>query len=151
MVASVCCHCTCLFEICRNPRQTYCAKIACQNARKQRWRREKLQTDPSYQENQKASQAKWLKKNTPYWQRYREQHPAYTTKNRQQQRVRQQVKRQLIVPLAQEHPIKNMINSSEYYQLLPVQPGHNASLFASGCVAKSDALIVKISLISASC
>jgi hypothetical protein len=151
MVTSVCCHCNCLFEIFRNPRQTYCAKIGCQNARKQIWRRQKLQTDRNYQENKKASQAKWLQKNTTYWQRYREQHPGYATKNRQQQRVRQQVKRQLIVPLAQEQAIKNIINTSEYYQLIPVQPGNNVSLFATHSLAKSDALIVKISLISASC
>lgn len=149
MSTSACFHCNCLFEICRNPKQTYCAKIACQNARKQRWRRQKLHTDTHYHENQKASQAKWLKKNTSYWRRYREQHSAYTTQNRQKQRLRQQVRRQSVVSLAQKHTIKNRINSSEYYQLIPVQIGNNASLFATHPLAKSDALIVKMSLLSA--
>jgi hypothetical protein len=149
MAPSVCCYCNGLFEIYRNPTQTYCAKRACQNARKQRWRRQKLQIDASYQENKKASQSRWSTKNPTYWQEYRERHPAYTSRNRQQQRVRQQRKRRLAVGLAQEVAIKKTIHRSEYYQLVPVALGDNASLFATRPLAKSDALIVKISLVSA--
>ena len=143
-----CCHCNCYFEIYRNPTQTYCSETACQNARKQKWRRQKLKDDASYQENQKSSQARWVKKNTDYWRRYREQHPAYQEKNRQQQRERQQKIRRLVVFQAQEQSTKSVLTRGEYYQVIPLELANNASLFATRPLAKSDALLVEISFMT---
>ena len=58
----------------RNPRvkdQKYCGERACQNARKNKWRKEKLRTDEAYREGVRESQNQWLEKNPNYWKQYR--------------------------------------------------------------------------------
>lgn len=70
------------------PRQTYCSDSDCQKVRKRRWQTKKLGTDPDYQSNQKAAQAKWRESHPGYWGEYRENHPEYTACNRRRQRMR---------------------------------------------------------------
>lgn len=57
------------------PHQTYCSAPACQRERKQRWHRNKLQTDPDYRDNQHRTQRDWLNRHPDYWRQYREEHP----------------------------------------------------------------------------
>lgn len=52
-----------------------------------------MSNDESYRLNQKDCQTRWGKKNPDYWKRYREEHPRYTEKNREKQRVRNRIKR----------------------------------------------------------
>lgn len=53
------------------PNQTYCSSPKCQQARKRLWQRDKLRSDPDYQENQRAAQQAWARRNPDYWQHYR--------------------------------------------------------------------------------
>jgi hypothetical protein len=83
-----------------------------------------------------------VEKNPGYWKQYRANHPDYVTKNREQQKGRNLRNRSLCNQsviaksdaLIQENPVETGI-----YQLIPVT--HLA-------IAKSDALIVKISPIT---
>lgn len=77
-----------------NPRlkgnQKYCGDPLCQRARKREWHRNKMATDPEYRASQRESLKKW-RKNRPadqYQRQYRESHPDYVSKNREQQRQR---------------------------------------------------------------
>ena len=70
------------------PDQQYCSRRICQNARRQRWRKEKLASDPDYKANQYDAQRRWCEKNPEYWKKYRASHPAYTQRNRHLQRER---------------------------------------------------------------
>lgn len=70
------------------PLQTYCSAPSCQQHRKRQWQRNKLQTDPDYQENQQRAQKSWIGRNPDYWRRYRKSHPKYVDRNRTLQRAR---------------------------------------------------------------
>ena len=74
--------------------QTYCSKPECQRERRRRWQRQKLREDPDYRANQTAAQRRWRERHPDYWSRYRRTHPAYTERNRQQQRQRNRYRRQ---------------------------------------------------------
>lgn len=84
-----CAHCGRFFI--PNPRvkdQSYCGRKECQRARKTRWQREKMKTDPEYQANQRESQRSWRERNPGYWKQYRMRHPDYAMRNRLLQRHR---------------------------------------------------------------
>lgn len=66
----------------------YCSRKACQRARKTRWQRKKMATDPDYRKNQVESLENWRKHNSDYWRQYRESHEDYRDRNRQLQKVR---------------------------------------------------------------
>lgn len=70
------------------PRQSYCSVAPCQRERRKRWQRDKLQQDPDYRDNQSRAQRAWLDRNPHYWRNYRDEHPEYAERNRQQQRER---------------------------------------------------------------
>ena len=70
------------------PRQSYCSDAPCQRERRKRWQRDKLQQDPDYRDNQSRAQRAWLDRNPDYWRNYRDEHPEYAERNRQQQRER---------------------------------------------------------------
>jgi hypothetical protein len=87
-----CVHCG--RKVLANPRlkgnQSYCNLTACQNARKKKWYQQKIDSDPDYAARQKECKRIW-RKNKPahvYQKRYRETHPNYIVKNREQQRER---------------------------------------------------------------
>lgn len=129
----------------RNPHQSYCSKSSCQNARKNFWRVQKRLKDPDYQVNQINSNKKWLNKKPSYWRDYRKHHPDYTQRNRDQCRHRKQKKRLQSTQIEMDTQFaksdafsdKNIIESGTY-TLTPLQDRF----------AKSDALTVKISLIT---
>lgn len=60
--------------------------------RKNRWKQQRLKSDPDYRSNQKSAQQKWQSSNPDYWRAYREANPEYTDRNRQQCRERGQLK-----------------------------------------------------------
>lgn len=72
----------------QTPRQLYCAKAECQQARKRLWQKTKRKTDHDYHENQAQAQSNWRGNHPDYWRRYRETHPDYAASNRRQQRQR---------------------------------------------------------------
>nr|WP_321466172.1 hypothetical protein [uncultured Desulfobulbus sp.] len=77
--------------------QRYCGVKDCQRARKRKWQREKLESDPDHRANKRESQRAWQSKNPSYWQEYRRKNPTYGERNRQLQRVRDRAKRQVPV------------------------------------------------------
>ena len=142
-----CAHCHQTFRTKRNPAQHHCAKQACQNARKRHWRKHKHIGDPDYRENRRRANKKWKKHHAGYWRKYRTTHPEYVERNRQQQqqRDRQRAKSKFerdASPLAKGDALaaKNAIQSG-VYRITPV-PDID--------LAKSDALLVKISLMTTS-
>lgn len=143
-----CAHCGKPFTPCpRVKNQTYCSHSKCQRARKRLWHKQKLVVDEHYRESQEAAKSNWQKNNADYWRKYRAIHPQYTQRNREKQRIRNQERRKNI-PLQKltSQPIAKMdaingdsVEISGKYQLIPISgPG----------IAKMDALIVQISLIS---
>jgi hypothetical protein len=75
----------------RNPRarnQRYCGAKPCQQARKNKWQRNKQQVDSDHKINKEESQRAWRQQNPDYWKLYRERNTEYCERNRQLQRKR---------------------------------------------------------------
>ena len=71
-----------LFE--PNPRvknQRYCGEKDCQRARKRKWQKDKLATDPDYKANQRECQIEWHARHPGYYNSYRKSHPRYCQRN----------------------------------------------------------------------
>ena len=127
----------------RNPRvknQLYCSAKSCQQARKNKWQREKQQTDPDYRANKKESQRSWQERNPGYWRQYRNRNTEYCEMNRKQQKVRDNHRRSADDEIRSSHLAKKdtlnqfFHDTTESYYILPV---------IDNC-AKKDALTVKI-------
>ncbi len=87
----ICIHCgeNCLLNIRLKGKQSYCGKKGCQQARKNKWERDKLK-DPGYRKARSAQKSIW-RKTKPidrYQKRYRSTHPDYEKVNRGQQKER---------------------------------------------------------------
>lgn len=77
-----CSHCGRLFSC--DPRvknQRYCGEKDCQRARKRKWQKEKLGTDPDYKANQRACQIDWHKRHPGYYAIYRRDRPGCRERN----------------------------------------------------------------------
>ncbi len=146
-IKKCCAHCHEAFTAQRNPLQQYCGHQACQNARKCHWRKQKRADDPDYRQNQRRANQKWRKQHSvTYWRQYRAAHADYTQHNRQQQGNRDQQRSQ-----------KAHFGDASFLANSDALGGKNPDL--SGCyrlsrvtpdLANSDALIVKISVITTS-
>jgi hypothetical protein len=133
-----CHHCGGYLVKCRNPNQRYCPKPDCQKRRKNLWRCNKLGTDSDYKSNQNAANRRWQESHKDYWQNYRAKHPDYVMRNREKQRIRDQKSKASHLAKSDASTPKNMVISGTYH-LIPVTESN---------LAKSDALIVKIALIT---
>lgn len=126
----------------RNPNQTYCSSSACQNVRKNRWRCLKIRDDIDYKSNQQAAQQRWQSKHLGYWKNYRLNHPEYVKRNREAQRVRDGNVQSKESHLAKSDALlPETLIKQGVYVLAP----------AEDPLAKSDAFLVKITLISEGC
>jgi len=138
-----CAHCNRKFVA--NPRQNnqqYCSRSECQRARKRKWQRGKLAKDSDYRENQAAAQKEWCDRNKGYWKEYRRRNPAYAERNRQQQRKRNWLKRSRAGIAKMDASGTENVISSGRYRLVPLSNGE---------IAKMDALIVEIGVVSRGC
>jgi hypothetical protein len=141
-----CKFCRQIFLITRNPEQYYCCKPDCQRARKNQWRQNKRHNDSDYRSNQRKTNQRWQACHPDYWKLYRASHQQYVQRNRDKQRMRDgREKIQIQVQethLAKSDALhkKNLINSGNYW-LIPALDKN---------LAKSDALFVKIDLITTS-
>jgi len=135
----------------RNPRlkdtQEYCGQKSCQQARKNKWEKEKLKKDPVYRKKRLYQKAKWRKDHNAdqYQKVYRQGHPDYVKDNRERQQLRNKnvpkaisefLKPSNIVKtdaLIAEEPVIGGI-----YEILPYKtsPGQK--------IVKTDALIVEL-------
>ena len=68
--------------------QRVCSAPACQRQRQQQNRRQKLLTDPEYQQVCRDSARQWRGNHPDYWKQYRASHPQSVQRNRLQQRQR---------------------------------------------------------------
>lgn len=100
-----CVVCCCLFYLKAHlPNQQYCSDKKCQAVRKGLWKKARLKTDPDYRTNQQSAQKKWQSENPDYWKRYREMHPEYIQRNRQEcgERYRLKIKQRIPVDVLKE-------------------------------------------------
>ncbi len=146
-----CAACGDLFTARRNvPRQRYCSKGECQRARRRSWQQEKRRQDPDYRANQAAAQRHWCEANPDYWRDYRRRHPEYAARNREQQRERNRRRREA----ASDPPSEAVAKMDAYESQSPVQSGTYQLVpvpAESGEVAKMDAYLVRIEVISSTC
>lgn len=142
-----CSHCKCLFLPCSKVKKhDYCSKKGCQLARKRNWQKSRLQSDPTYREDQRSAQKDWRSNTPDYWKKYRRKNEHYTEINRQKQRLRNSRRGRSDGVSTSAHKIakmdallpKNNIVSGRY-KLVPFEPE---------VIAKMDAIIVEISTIS---
>lgn len=134
-----CAHCGRQFS--PNPRvkkQRYCGERACQNTRKRLWQKEKLATDLDYKENLRDSQKAWCSRNPHYWKDYRRDHPDYTRRNRELQKLRDRGLCSRSVDLAKMDALE---------QPPTVKPGTYYLIPDSMDLAKMDASAQKVCLI----
>ena len=122
--------------------QRYCSHRDCQKARKRKWQKEKLANDSDYRANQAEAQRQWRSRNKDYWKRYREDHPAYTERNRMAQKERNR-RRQPGSEIAKMEELKGeTLIPSGRYRLVPL---------CNEGIAKMDELIVELGVISRGC
>ena len=124
----------------RNPKvknQGYCGAGACQQARKNRWQREKQQTDPDYRANKRESQQAWQKRNPIYWRQYRSRNKKYREGNRRMQQERDRRRRRTTADdnLAKKDALDGLFNDTTMTYFIYAGEGN---------LAKKDALSVKI-------
>jgi len=128
----------------QNPQQHYCSDPACQRERRRRWQREKLRSDPDYQDNQARAQQLWRASHPEYWREYRRRHPEYTERNRSAQRQRNRRGR---APEPRARPIAKRDASGAISQV-PSGTYLLRRMDPSG-IAKRDAWTVEIAVLSA--
>ena len=133
----------------RNPRvknQKYWGAKSCQQARKNKWQREKLRTDPDYRADKLDIQQSWRARNSDYWKRYRDKNPDYCERNCRLQRERDKKRcPDSIIPTNDDAYLAKKDTLSQYldetttsYYICPVASN----------LAKRDALEVNIIPIS---
>jgi hypothetical protein len=146
-VKGKCQHCHRTFPRHRHlPNQTFCLRKPCQNARKNKWRKEKLASDVDYKANQWDAQKRWREKNSGYSRSYRENHPGYVEANRSGQKIRNMRRK----PPGAEPPL--IAKSDASHGKNSLNPGlYIIQRVKADGIAKSDASFVRITSISMSC
>ena len=88
----ICCHCRrrCQKNVRIKGNQRYCGSKPCQQARKNKWERDRLKCDSAYHLKRCSSKKVWYSKYTGdrYQSSYRANHPDYVSDNREKQRFR---------------------------------------------------------------
>lgn len=128
----------------KNPRvkrQSYCGNTECQRARKRRWQRHKMATDPDYRLNQQDCMQRWRRRHPHYWRHYRRTHQSYTAQNRMLQKIRN-LNRHAKVMIAKMDPIRPD---------KAILPGFYYILRKCRQIAKVDAIFQKVWIVPASC
>jgi len=117
--------------------QRYCGSRTCQQARKNKWQREKQQMDPDYQTNKRESQQAWQRRNPTYWRQYRSRNKKYRERNRRMQQERDRRRRQATADdnLAKKDALDGFFNDTTMTYFIYAGVGN---------LAKKDALSVKI-------
>jgi hypothetical protein len=76
-----------------HPQQQVCDQPVCQRQRRSDYHRQKITSDPVYQQICLESPRKWRESHPDYWKKYRQDHPRQAERNRRQQRARDQKRR----------------------------------------------------------
>ena len=121
--------------------QKFCPSEKCQRERKRRWQQAKRQTDPAYKADQREYAKKWADLNPNYSREYRAKNPDSAEQNRAKQKNRNEKRRVAVIAKMDVSKPESLVPSG-IYRLTPID--------ASG-IAKMDAWIVKINIISCGC
>jgi len=150
MDQDICIHCKKNFKKYRKHQQ-YCGEKTCQRARKAKWQKDALKTNPEYRERQKQENIDWIKNNPGYWRRYLKKNPDKALRNRMFQRIRNQKKRYQTSEYTALRAIFNRIETQDFLQLIAkmdvskISQSHTFSDFwIIPVIAKMDALKVNI-------
>lgn len=142
----ICCYCKrlCLCNIRIKKGQRYCGNRTCQQARKNKWERDRLCRDEFYRLKRLSSKKDWYAthRGDRYQDSYRRSHPSYVEVNRLSQHVR--------------NTLRLALNAS-VPEIVKTDALNPASLIASGLyvilpyreadvqkIVKTDALIVEL-------
>jgi hypothetical protein len=134
----------------KNPRlkgkQWYCGSKKCQHAKKNKWERERLKKDPSYRKLRKDQKDKWRHEHPGhvYQQDYRQNHPAYTQRNRELQKTRNaEAKLRQI-----QGEILNIVKTDSLTSVTPIPSGlykiYPYRISQEEKIVKTDSLIVEL-------
>jgi len=143
----ICAHCgeNCLSNIRLKGKQSYCGKKCCQQARKNKWEKERLK-DKGYRNARSAQKSNWRKTKPidQYQKIYRSTHPSYVKGNREQQKDRNKLQTHRSSPNPTQKIVKTdtlpqeILLSKGLYVLTPYD-GKN-----SPKIVKTDALVVEL-------
>ena len=75
------------------PQQLVCSQANCQRQRRRYYHRQKIASDPVYQQVCVESPRKWREAHGDYWKKYRQDHPEQVERNRRKQRLRDEKRR----------------------------------------------------------
>ena len=136
-----CLACRCRFTVMAHvPNQRYCSNKKCQLTRKNRWKQQRLKSDPDYQSNQKSAQQKWQLKNPDYWRAYRAVNPEYTQRNRAQSKKRSQLKVKQPICVDKTATSHHVAKSDASLSINDIKTmGYSVLLVSPSEFAKSDA------------
>ena len=76
-----------------HPQQLVCSHTNCQRQRRRAYHRDKIASDPVYQQVCVESPRKWRAAHADYWKKYRQNHPEQVERNRRKQRLRDEKRR----------------------------------------------------------
>jgi len=122
------------------PAQCFCEDERCQRERRRRWQKSKRGGDSDYRDNERRAQRSWVARHPQYWQEYRREHPAYTERNRWQQRERDRRRRPVTALAKEDASTPFSPPPSGIYELKPAQPG-------AGLLANEDVWRVQIAVL----
>ena len=80
-----------------HPQQLVCNQANCQRQRRRDYHRQKIASDPVYQQVCLESPRKWREAHPDYWRKYRQDHPEQVERNRRKQRLRDEERRLAIL------------------------------------------------------
>ncbi|MFA5433267.1 MAG: hypothetical protein WC319_10450 [Candidatus Paceibacterota bacterium] len=141
----ICQHCQ--RRVKKNPRlkgkQHYCGRTACQQARKDKWERDRLGSDPAYRDKRSGAKKNWYRgyPGDRYQHQYRQEHGDYTKSNRcnQQKRDKKITGKPSVAKIVKTDALssKNLVPRG-LYVLLPYEKTDGKK------IVKTDALIVEL-------
>ena len=129
-----------------NPRlkgnQQYCGAPECQQARKSKWQKNKMDQDSQYNSRQNAYVERWRKQrpSDKYQSQYRDKNPEYVERNRQLQRIRnkKRKKQAQLVKIVKMDALKKPSEKLNTYVM------NSYKIDSDGKIVKMDALIVQL-------
>jgi hypothetical protein len=144
----ICRHCKriCLKNVRLKGHQRYCASKPCQQARKNKWERDRLKRDSTYRLKRSSNKKEWYSKypGDQYQSSYRSSHPDYVSGNREKQRLRaskntqkhSEVEKQIVKTDALSS--ENLV-SKGFYVLIPYKKTN-----PEDAIVKTDAYIIEL-------
>lgn len=142
----ICQHCKSGYR--KNPRikqgQRYCGSRACQQARKNKWERDRLRTDFSYRTRRQSSKSRCYKARPgdAYQRAYRSTHPDYVISNRINQctrKVKRYESEETFQIVKTDTLTSESLVRSGFYALFPCKDASGEK------IVKTDGLIVQLS------